>query len=377
MLSEAKHLGPQKVASNPSPRFFAALRMTFLVACLIGGPVRAEPLRTIDTQYYTIQTDLPDSAAHEAVLRINKMADEYAARTQSFAGKIEQKLPFDLYQNESDYFAAGGPKGTCGYCTGTKLMAVAGEKMTGLTWQTIQHEGFHQFAHATIARRLPPWLDEGLAEYFGEAIFTGDGYVDGAIPPWRAKRVKKRIESGEFKPLREFMKLDQKEWNRELLLANYDEAWSLIQFLAHGDDRKYQKPFERFMSDVSQGRDATRAFETNLGEIDSFELKWKRYWTTLPDDPTPEIYATAVTDIFNSFLTRAIAQGQSFKSFADFVTAAKSGQVKISNEDWLPPQLLKDAIEGAGRLQKTGIKFDLRSSAKVSYSKLKGPVPFN
>ena len=45
-----------------------------------------------------------------------------------------------------------------------------------------------KFAHATIGHKLPPWLDEGLAEYFGEAIFTGDGYVDGAIPPWRAKR---------------------------------------------------------------------------------------------------------------------------------------------------------------------------------------------
>jgi hypothetical protein len=334
----------------------------------------APSLRTIDTPYYTVHTDLPDLAAREAVLRISKMADEYAARTQNFAGKIDQKLPFYLYRTADEYFAAGAPKGTNGYCTGTKLMAVAGAKMTGLTWQTIQHEGFHQFAHATIRQNLPPWLDEGLAEYFGEAIFTGDGYVDGAIPPWRAKRVKHRIQAGEFKSLRELMKLQKKDWNRELLLANYDQAWSLIQFLAHGDGDKYQKSFNEFMNGIAGGHDPVIAFEHTIGDIDTFELKWKRYWMSLPDDPTPEIYAKAVTDILNSFLTRATGQGQTFQSFDEFVSAGTNEQVKTSNQDWLPPQLLKEGIAGAQQLEKMGAKFELRTSP-ANEPRITGALP--
>ena len=143
-------------------------------------------MHAIETQFYTIHTDLADLPAREASIRITKMADEYERRTRGFGGRIDQKLPFYLYQNPDDYYAAGGPKGTSGIFDGSRLMAVAGEKLTGLTWQTIQHEGFHQFARTLIQDDLPPWLNEGLAEYFGEAIFTGDGYVVGVIPPWRA-----------------------------------------------------------------------------------------------------------------------------------------------------------------------------------------------
>jgi hypothetical protein len=338
--------------------------MTMLLVAVLPVQSLAGPsLRTIDTPNYTIHTDLPDLPAREATIRIAKMADEYAARTETFAGRVDAKLPFYLYRNPDDYIAAGGPKGTWGIFDGKKLMAVAGEKTTALTWQTIQHEGFHQFAHAAIRRDLPPWLDEGLAEYFGEAIFTGDGYTDGFIPPFRAKRIQHRIESHEFRPLRELMNLSKKDWNGELLLANYDHAWSLVQFLAHGDGGKYQKSFEQFMTDVSQGRDAIRAFEKNLGDVESFELKWKRYWTQLPDDPTREVYAKAITAILNSFLSRAIAQGQSFASFEEFVAAAKDDHIKPPEENWLPPQLLKDGIEAAERLMKKGVNFAIESRA--------------
>ena len=57
------------------------------------------------------------------------------------------------------------------------------QKMDARTWHTVQHEGFHQFAHVVIRGDLPIWVNEGLAEYFGEAVFTGDGFVSGVIPP--------------------------------------------------------------------------------------------------------------------------------------------------------------------------------------------------
>src|SRR4051812_7723976 len=121
--------------------FLASRRLggSLILFCFITASLSAGPLRMIETPSYTIHTDLPDPAAREATIRITKMADDYAARTQGFAGRIDAKLPFDLYRNVDDYLAGGGPKGTSGYFTGTKLMAVAGEKTTGLTWQTIQH----------------------------------------------------------------------------------------------------------------------------------------------------------------------------------------------------------------------------------------------
>ena len=62
-------------------------------------------------------------------------------------------------------------------------MAFAGEHITAYTWHTVQHEGFHQFAHAVIGGDIPTWLNEGLAEYFGEALFTGGRVRPRRGPP--------------------------------------------------------------------------------------------------------------------------------------------------------------------------------------------------
>ncbi|HTL28154.1 MAG TPA: DUF1570 domain-containing protein [Tepidisphaeraceae bacterium] len=340
---------------------------SIILVCVVSFSLSlaADPLRTIETKYYVIHTDLPDLAAREAAVRITMMAEEYHNRTQSFSGRIDQKLPFYLYQNVDDYVAAGGLKGSAGEFNGSALMAVAGEKTTGLTWQIIQHEGFHQFAHSVIRGELPPWLNEGLAEYFGEAIFTGDGYVDGVIPPWRANRVRDRIEKGEFKSMREMMNLPLRDWNRHLAQANYDQAWSMIQFLAHGENNKYQRAMEQFMSDVSKGTPASRAWEKNFGgTIETFESRWKEYWTRLPENPTAKLYAKAVTAILTSYTARAYSQGQTFKTFEDLATAGQNEQIKMSDEAWLPPQLLKEGLQAVEAMKKKGATFELKNASR-------------
>ena len=77
-----------------------------------------------------------------------------------------------------------------------RLMGVAGELENAFTWHLIQHEGFHQFAAAVIGGDRPVWVNEGLAEYFGEAIFTGDGFIAGIIPQWRLKRIRAELSAG-------------------------------------------------------------------------------------------------------------------------------------------------------------------------------------
>ena len=105
-------------------------------------------------------------------------------------------------------------------------MALAGPKVDLQTWQIVQHEGFHQFAHAGVGDRLPAWLEEGLAEYFGESLFTGRGYVSGVMPGWRVERVKKGIEGKQLMPWSSWMLIEKREWGKRLKQADYDEAWA-------------------------------------------------------------------------------------------------------------------------------------------------------
>ncbi len=310
-----------------------------------------------ETRYYVIHTDLQSDDAREAGIRMTKMAEEYYARTRDFSGAIRKRMPFFLYKNADDFYATGAPKTSAGYFNGEELVALD-QDMGPRTWHTVQHEGFHQFAHFMIGGRRPVWVNEGLAEYFGEALFTGDGFVSGAIPQWRLTRIRQTLAAGKFKPLSDMMQLSLEEWNSNLAVVNYDQGWSMVQFLAHGDNEKYQRAFGTFMVQLGKNKPWQDAWREGFGETQGFEQKWRDYWKNLPDNPTIDLYAKANVATLTSFLGRAVAQRQSFADLAAFEDAAGKGQL-AHPEDWLPPALLSDAMQSMRELRQLGCSYQL------------------
>ena len=259
-----------------------------LILLLLTSPVSAQrqarPMMEYPTPYYIIHTDLTGDQLREAELRMTRMAEEYHARTHQFAGDIHSKLPFFLFTREQDYYDAGGATGTAGEFdpANNRLMAIADLGADGYPWHVIQHEGFHQFAHAVIGGELPIWVNEGMAEYFGEGLFTGDGFVTGVVPPERLAHIKQAMEDKQFRPIKEMMLLAHKDWNDEMSLTNYDQAWSMVQFLAHGENGKYQGAFVNFMRAIGRGQQWTPAWIASFGSAEGFEEKWQAYWRDLP-----------------------------------------------------------------------------------------------
>src|SRR5688500_14179087 len=246
--------------------------------------VESAKLATHEGKYYVIHTDLSRDEVREADLRMSKMAEEYHERTKDFAGEIREKFPFYLFRNEADFIAAGGKPGSAGvFVWETRtLMAIAGEQLTAETWHTVQHEGFHQFAVSVIGGELPIWVHEGLADYFGEALFTGDGFVVGVIPEWRRERIVKTIRARKFLPIRQIMLLTHPEWNADLRLENYDQAWSMVHFLIHAEEGKYRNGFAKFIRAVGAEQPWEKAWLAHIGPADGFEQRWRDYWLKLP-----------------------------------------------------------------------------------------------
>lgn len=334
--------------------FLAAL----LVACSVNGQRLAPPampdstLQVYGSKYYIIRTDLPPEQVKEVVIRMNKMAEEYHARTQGFSGDIRERLPFYLFKDRDEYLRAGGLPGSGGVFDGSKLMAVAGDQPTSRTWHVVQHEGFHQFAHAVIRGELPTWLDEGIAEYFGESLFTGDAFVSGVVPPWRLQRLKEEIKAARLKSIKDIMLTTHEQWNGRLSIENYDEAWSMVHFLAHGENGRYQDAFVTFMKLIGRGIPWAVAWKQTFGDASGFEQRWREYWLNQPASPTHELYIRAAAETFNSFLARATALKQHFGGFDEFLSAAKSGTLQTGEtmDDWLPPSLARQAAEIASNL---------------------------
>ncbi|MBV8780365.1 MAG: hypothetical protein JO353_03115 [Phycisphaerae bacterium] len=145
-------------------------------------------------------------------------------------------------------------------------------------------------------------------------------------------------------------------------ITNYDQAWSMVHFLAHGDDGKYTQAFESYMRLVGRGRPSEVAWNSIFGSnTAAFEKQWRAWWTNLPDDPTSELYARATVATLTSFLTRAADQQQSFDSFDDFDKAAESGTLKCGDAEWLPLSLLNNALRDLAHRQESGEKFSFPS----------------
>jgi hypothetical protein len=363
-------------STNTIRRPLALFALALALLAIVALPRRASAdsfglqsvphLPEYDTKYYRVYTDVDPEEVKEACIRMTKMAEEYHKRTSDFAGQITEQLPFYLFKSSDEYYAAGGLPNSAGVFNGTRLMAIGDKRFGRQIWHTVQHEGFHQFVHAVIGGAIPIWVNEGMAEYFGEAVFTGDGFISGVIPPSRLDRVRRTMElpaDGKgFKSLRGMMDLSHAEWNKELSLQNYDQAWSMVQFLAHGDGGKYQSAFSRYMGMVGGGQDPREAWTQNFGDDDqAFESRWRAYWQSLPINPTTDLYAQASVATLTSFLARAIDQKQKFPTFDAFEQAAEAGTLKSGPNEWLPPSLLESTLRDLAVRKEKGEKFSFGS----------------
>lgn len=318
------------------------------------------PFRVIESPYYKIKNDLPDDRMREVYIRMTRMYEEYQQRTAGFSGQNRGMLSFELYTRREDYHAAGGMPGSAGVfmsggLLGSRLMAIAGGRNSDSTWHVIQHEGFHQFASAVIRGNLPPWVNEGLAEYFGEAIFTGDSYVAGIVPNDRLKELQGMIAKDASKPLYTMLTMTHMEWNSALDHRNYTQAWSMVQFLAHGDDGKYQKPLVQYMNNLSAGAKPQSAWTNVFGtDTAAFEKRWKEYWSDLKPNSTQHLYDEAAQRALTSILARALLNGQKFETAEDFLKAceAKKIDIPLSAKNWLPVALLEQHLPVARKAGK-------------------------
>lgn len=330
-------------------------------------------LKAYTSRYYVIYTDLGIDVAAEASARMTAMAEEYYLRTKDFGGVIRSRLPFYLYSRSEDYLAAGGVPGSAGQFSGGRqgvLMALAGSQPSLSLWHIVQHEGFHQFAHMVIGGQLPVWVNEGLAEYFGLGIWTGDGFVTGTIPQGRLEAVREYIKEDKITPLANFLVMSSDEWlgafsrkqtekdkskdgpkgqegesDSDRVQINYDQAWSMVHFLVHAENGKYRRSFSGFIADISAGMEWQASFKTRFGtNVKAFEQKYRQWWLALPDNPTRDVYIKASAATLTSFLARAASQGQRFTDAEQFFREAKAGNLKCNPAQKLPASLLDRAL---------------------------------
>ncbi|MEO1129937.1 MAG: DUF1570 domain-containing protein [Planctomycetota bacterium] len=256
---------------------------------------------TIRSRHYEIVTDLPRNDVREISAHMDAVASEFADRLSSFPVRNSMRNRLFIFADQQGYLEhlaglgidarnTGGmfyvQQGQSGLCTW-----VAGRSRAQM-YHVLQHEGFHQFVHARIGPQFPIWANEGLAEYFGQALLVDGGLRTGIAPASRINRLKHAIKQQEHLPFADIMRLSNRDWAARVTGGDarsglmYDQAWSMVHFLVHANNGRYADAFETFIELMSRGVGVDQALEEAFGttRLDIFELRWAEHVLEMEPD---------------------------------------------------------------------------------------------
>lgn len=273
-----------------------------LVIGLCAGPAAADELRRFRSAAYDISTDLPDDQAREVADHMDAISVEYTRRFSAYGKRNAQPLRLWVFATREGYmeFLAGhgvNAMGTGGmfFRTGSAsgLASFLGNRPMEIMLQTLRHEGLHQVVYQRIGGEVPAWLNEGMAEWFSYALPARRGFVTGLADPAAVRRLKAAEANGGLIPLQELLTMSKSDWNARVTTgaagAQYDQAWSVVHFLAHGENGQYQHLLDALVRAFWTGMNDDQAIRTVLGnDLAPMDATWQAFVRQLEPD---ELYA--------------------------------------------------------------------------------------
>lgn len=258
---------------------------------------------TFNSRYYTITTDVGKDLAKEIASHMDAVFAEYNKRFTKFRSRGPvQRQNLHVYRSNQTYLLFLASNGINGQGSGGMFFQTpnASALCTFLEGQsrqrmfhTLRHEGFHQFTIAKIGDGMPPWINEGLAEYFGQAIMVNGQLTTAQVPPDILKRVGEHARANQHIPFNILLNLNHYQWNAMVQIGDaslqYQQSWAIVHFLINSST-KLRSAFENYLLAVSSGMGSEHAFIKAFGSTDyrPFEKAWVTYIKDLQPNPEKE-----------------------------------------------------------------------------------------
>ena len=137
---------------------------------------------------------------------------------------------------------------------------------------------FHEYIHLVLRLNfdsLPVWLDEGLAEFWGNTIIEGDRVYEGRHVPYHLQTLRQRTPMSLAALFA--VKLGSPEYseaNRATIF--YAQSWALVHYLVLGSDER-RGQINRFGALLQAGRPAKEAASEAFGDIDALDRELQSY----------------------------------------------------------------------------------------------------
>lgn len=290
---------------------FAPLAQALTHPPVVGRAASAEEsaessfeLTCFRSHHYLIYTNLTRAETVPFGRHMDAVFEQYQRRFSGFVQHELSPMPLYLLRTRADYIAflaehdidasnSGGLFFVTHGLNGLATWAESGSRPR--TFRVLQHEGFHQFAWNYIGPNLPVWVNEGLAQYFEDAVMVDGRMSAGLTHRGRIERVRDAIEEREALTLRRLNGVSSRGWNATLrerpdrAALLYAQSWSVVYYLIHGDGGAHQERFVEYLKLLNQGNGEEEAMLLAFGRegVASLEQDWRRFaQDQQPDDLT-------------------------------------------------------------------------------------------
>src|SRR5690606_10251390 len=140
------------------------------------------------------------------------------------------------------------------------VLSVEGERQQ--TYQTIFHEYVHYVVSNTFGRsKIPPWFNEGIAEYYDQFSISGDIKVQlGGLNNNHLVT----LQNSKLIPFDQFLKIDYFSLHQQGGHgANifYAQSWALMHMLIHGSQGNRSEEINQYLTAVLRGATPDAAFK--------------------------------------------------------------------------------------------------------------------
>jgi Protein of unknown function (DUF1570) len=141
------------------------------------------------------------------------------------------------------------------------------------------HALYHEYTHAYFRynfRGLPLWLDEGLAEYYGNTNVDGQEATVGDINENELRYLKQ----GVLLPVDQLLSIDR---TSPLYNTNehsgifYAESWALVHYLLISQDMRSKELVNKYLRALHETDDSIEAAKQTFGDLQKFQEGFNAY----------------------------------------------------------------------------------------------------
>ena len=323
-----------------------------------------------ESDNYVLYANKSPQMVADVLFRLEAMHEEYRGVMSKHYRPTAEKFKVFLFDNRERFIAAGGHSTMPGISIthrqwpGPRLMMMCpGGRLEVHLDHLLRHEVWHHFCAANLPGDFPIWLDEGLAEFFGYAVWTGDGVIYGLVRPEAYHSLIGYVQDRRILPLSRLLKLTGGQWYQtagtDAGWRGYMQSWSFVNFLMTANRGRYGSDLRVYIDAICDGR----SLDGPAQRLRSRESAYRKWLSSLTPTFTHEKVYEAVVAILTSHLARAHARGQRFTSADRFMDLAREGRLNlppVGEDQWLPPSLMRECFWMVDQMDEAYKGFEVR-----------------